>query len=106
MTCRLASYHPCFAARLGGVSGGKADAVYADAYWFPPGKACSSAAQLAQSGMALVCLANEPDWVQAAGAQAVRNPESRRIDLEIARNFLGIPGVPQRYVIFIIPPPQ
>jgi 4-amino-4-deoxy-L-arabinose transferase-like glycosyltransferase len=83
-----------------------ADAVYADAYWFPPGKAWSSAAQLAQSGMALVCLANEPDWVQAAGAQAVRNPESRRIDLEIARNFLGIPGVPQRYVIFIIPPPQ
>jgi hypothetical protein len=51
-------------------------------------------------------LANEPDWVQAAGAQAVHNPESRRIDLEIARNFLGIPGAPQRYVIFTIPPPQ
>lgn len=86
--------------------GNVGDAVYADAYGWPPGKAWSSEAQHAQSGMALVCLANEPNWVQAAAAKAVRNPESRRIDLEIARNFLGIPGVSQPYVIFIIPPPS
>jgi hypothetical protein len=78
----------------------------ADAHGWAQGNAWSSTAQLAQSGMTLVCLANEPNWVQAAAAQAARNQVSRRIDVEIARTFLGIPGVPQRYVIFIIPPPQ
>jgi hypothetical protein len=89
--------------------GNIADEVYADAYhWadIPPSEAASWQAQLARSGMALVCLANEADWMQAAAARAARNRKSRRIDVEIARSFLGIPGAPQRYVIFIIPPQQ
>ena len=84
-----------------------ADEVYADAYaWpdMPPGKTGSSETQLGQNGMALVCLVDEPNWVQAAADRAARNPESRRIDVQIARSFLGIPGAPKRYVIFIIPP--
>ena len=38
--------------------------------------------------------------------QAARDPASRRIDVKIARDFLGIPGKPQHYVIFIVPPQQ
>ena len=86
-----------------------ADKVYADAHDWPPmrtGGPASSEAQLAQSGMVLVCLADETNWVDAAAAQAARDPASRRIDVEIARDFLGIPGKPQHYVIFIIPPQQ
>ena len=60
--------------------------------------------ELARSGMVLVCLVNETDWVEAAAAWAARNPDSRRVEIEISRSFLGIPGAPQRYVIFIFPP--
>ena len=56
--------------------------------------------------MALVCLADETNWIDAAANWAARNPASRRIDVNIARNFLGIPGQPQHYVIFIVPPQQ
>ena len=86
-----------------------ADKVYADAHDWPRRLACRTRAndqQLAQSGMALVCLADETNWVDAAAARAGRNPASRRIDVDIARNFLGILGKPQHYVIFIIPPQQ
>ena len=86
-----------------------ADKVYADAHDWPPmrpGGPASSEAQLAQSGMVLVCLADETNWVDAAAAQAARDPASWRIDVEIARDFLGIPGKSQHYVIFIIPPQQ
>jgi hypothetical protein len=44
--------------------------------------------------------------VDAAAAQAARDPASWRIDVEIARDFLGIPGKSQHYVIFITPPQQ
>jgi len=80
------------------------DKVYADAYWPRTPDLQSSEAELVQSGMALVCSADEPDWVKAAAALAARDARSRRIDLEVTRKFLGIAGVPQRYVIFIIPP--
>ena len=89
--------------------GNIADRVYADAYGWPrtvPDQPAVSDAQLAQSGMALVCLADETGWVHGAAAQAARNPASRRSDVEVVRNFLGIPGRPQRYVIFVIPPHQ
>jgi hypothetical protein len=63
-----------------------------------------SAQELQQSGMALVCSDETPHWLPGAAAWAAQNPASRRIDTEITRNFLGIPGQPHHYVIFIIPP--
>jgi 4-amino-4-deoxy-L-arabinose transferase-like glycosyltransferase len=88
--------------------GDVADEVYANAHGWPPapGRPAWSDLQLSQSGMALVCVADETNWVQAAATRAASDPASRRIDVEIARNFLGIPGHPQRYVIFVIPPHQ
>ena len=59
------------------------------------------AAELARSGMTIVCFAEDAtcrDQVNAKGATG------RRIETEIVRNFLGFPGKPQRYTIFIVPP--
>ena len=44
----------------------------------------------ARSGMVLVY--NEPNGLQAAGRRAARNPESRCLEIDIAREFLGTPG--------------
>jgi len=83
------------------------DKAIADTYGWPrtpPGVPALSDAELARSGKALINLADDEMWVRAAATQAARDPASRRTDLEIARSFLGIPGKPQRYVLFIIPP--
>jgi hypothetical protein len=61
------------------------------------------AAELVRSGMTIVCFAEDAtcrDKVNAMGATG------RRIETEIVRNFLGFPGKPQRYTIFIVPPRQ
>jgi hypothetical protein len=85
------------------------DELYAEAHNWPrtlsDGPALNDA-QFVQSGMALVCSVDNPEWLNAAAAWAARDPASRRIDVEVARNFLGIAGKPQRYVIFVIPPQQ
>jgi 4-amino-4-deoxy-L-arabinose transferase-like glycosyltransferase len=89
------------------LGGRVADEVYADAHNWPrtaQGAQEPSDAQLAEDGMALVCMADSTDWVEAAAAKAAGDRASKRVDVEITRNFLGIPGRPQRYVIFIIPP--
>ena len=87
-------------------NGDVADLVYADENHWPPSLKDPqiSDAELAASGMALVCSADRSDWVQAATARAARDPSSRRIEVEARRDFLGFPGTPARYVIFIIPP--
>jgi len=42
--------------------------------------------------------------VNAADALAARGPKGRRVEIEIARSYLGLAGAPQRYVIETIPP--
>ena len=87
-------------------NGDVADMVYAEGWNWPssPKDPQVSDAELAASGMALVCSADRSDWVQAAAARAARDPSSRRIDVEARRDFLGFAGRPARYAIFIIPP--
>ena len=82
------------------------DQIYAEAYW-PPTSAQQSRIsneELRQSGMALVCSEDAPNWLQAAASRAAQEPASRRIEVEITRKYLGIAARPRRYVIFIIPP--
>jgi 4-amino-4-deoxy-L-arabinose transferase-like glycosyltransferase len=77
--------------------------VGGDAYGWPhPAEGWPS--RLARTGLALVCLAGEMDWLRAATARAARNPDSHRVEVDLTRKFLGIAGAPQLYVIFIIPP--
>jgi len=87
-------------------NGDVADMVFAEGRNWPlnPKDPQVSEAELAASGMALVCSADRSDWVEAAAARAARDPSSRRIEIEARRDFLGFPGRPARYVIFIIPP--
>jgi len=82
-----------------------ADGVHRDGYnrprtWFF-GLAVSDA-ELFSGGIALVS-SGDVIWVRSVAARDARNPASRRIDVDIARDDLGIPGRPQRYVIFIVP---
>ena len=51
--------------------------------------------------MAIVCFAEDTTCRDRASAQAATG---RRIETEIVRNFLRVPGKPQRYTIFIVQP--
>jgi 4-amino-4-deoxy-L-arabinose transferase-like glycosyltransferase len=84
------------------------DQVYADGRGWPteaPVQSPVDSEQLLHSGMALVCSDDAPKWLEAVAVKAAQSPTSQRFEVEITRKFLGIPGRPHRYVIFIIPPP-
>jgi hypothetical protein len=86
-----------------------ADVVYADFRHWPLRTATDPTSQdpaLATDGMALVCFADHPNRLAAAAARAARNPASLRREIELRREFMGFAGPPQRYVIFVIPPPR
>ncbi len=57
--------------------------------------------EVAKAGMVLVCFAEDLGCVHDAQARA---PDGRRIDSEILRDYLGMPGQPQRYTIVIVGP--
>jgi hypothetical protein len=59
------------------------------------------ATELAHSGQVIVCFADDTNCKSVASTQ---NPDARRVETEIVRNFLRYPGKPQRYTIFIVPP--
>ncbi|HSP51093.1 MAG TPA: glycosyltransferase family 39 protein [Pseudolabrys sp.] len=59
------------------------------------------AAELARSGMVLVCFAEDAGCSSKASAQAATG---HRIESEIVRNYLSFAGKPQRYTILIVPP--
>ncbi len=58
-------------------------------------------AELARAGMVLVCFSEDLGCVHNAQARA---PTGRRIESEILRDYLGMPGKPQRYTIVIVAP--
>ena len=60
-----------------------------------------SDAELSQGGMALVCFAEDLGCVHTAQARA---PKGRRLERNIERNYLGLPGKPQGYMVVIVPP--
>jgi len=66
-----------------------------------PDMAQPSADELAHSGMALVCFAEDSGCVHAAEQRA---PNGRRIETGIVRNYWGMAGKPQLYTIIIAPP--
>jgi hypothetical protein len=66
-----------------------------------PGLPAPDEADLARSGMALVCFAEDAACVKAAAARA---PAGQWTEIEIVRFYLKPPGKPQRYSIMIVPP--
>src|ERR1019366_8651956 len=69
-----------------------------------PGLPAPSEAQLAQSGMVLVCFAEDANCRQTADALAARLRPRPRTEKEGGRNYLSFAGKPQRYTILIVPP--
>ena len=60
--------------------------------------------RIAREGIVLVCPARSSSCVNTANARAARGPASKRLELEVARRFLGFTGQPARYLIIAIPP--
>jgi hypothetical protein len=89
--------------------GGDAEIAYsvaAYAYDRPhalPGLPPPDATRLRQSGMVLICFAEDTGCVSLARAH---NPDGGVMTTEIWRHYWGMPGKPQRYNIVIVPPRQ
>ncbi len=59
---------------------------------------------IAGAGAVLVCPANAGSCLDRAMALASRSPPGKRREVEVRRSYLGVEGVPGRYVIIGIPP--
>jgi hypothetical protein len=65
--------------------------------------------RIGRDGIVLLCPerprepANAPRCVEAAKSLAARFPPGKRTQVEVARRYLGVEGVPARYLIFTIP---
>lgn len=90
--------------------GGDADLAYGVVTYAPerpralPGLPQPDAADLRQSGMALVCFAEDGACRRAAEARASGIAGSRSVVSDIIRGFFGRPGEPRRYAIVLVPP--
>ena len=61
-------------------------------------------ARIARQGIALVCAVEETDCMNAVDALASRLSRGKRIEIELARNYLGVAGKPEHYSIITVPP--
>jgi len=59
--------------------------------------------KIARDGKVIVCYA-DTECARKALADASREPTSHLSETNITRNYLGVGGTHQRYVILIIPP--
>jgi 4-amino-4-deoxy-L-arabinose transferase-like glycosyltransferase len=77
-------------------------AAYAgDAPRVLPGLPAPSETELARSGFVLICFAEDAN---CRDAMTAHDGPKRMIEVEITRNFLRVPGRPQRYAILIVQP--
>ena len=89
--------------------GGNADLAYGvvtyahDRPQALPGLPERPPAQLRSSGASLVCEVNDDSCIAHSSRIAALNSASRTTKIELVRNYWGIPGQPQRYVIFLVP---
>ncbi|MGP0092674.1 MAG: glycosyltransferase family 39 protein [Xanthobacteraceae bacterium] len=61
-------------------------------------------AQIARGGAALLCQAEYPSCVNQVAAYAARSPAGRRVEVELARQYFGVPGPSARYLLVTVPP--
>jgi hypothetical protein len=61
-------------------------------------------ARIARQGILLYCPVIEDRCMDALNRRAAAAPQGRRVEVEISRTFLGIPGPITRYAIVAIPP--
>lgn len=102
-----AAWHSATRAPLRYVGGNESYGVVAYAQDRPQallGLPRPKAETLLKNGMVLICYAEEKTCISSSAAAARSSPESQKIETELTRNYFGVAGQPQRYVIFIIPP--
>ena len=102
-----AAWHSTTAAPLRYVGGDLAYGVVAYAKDRPQallGLPRPTVERLKRNGMAFVCFTEKVDCIARSNAAATANPNSRKTETELARNYLGIASQPQRYFILIVPP--
>ncbi|SRR5579871_542590 len=63
-------------------------------------------ARIIQQGILLYCPLAEGSCMEALDRRAAAAPEAKRVEVDISRTFLGIPGPITRYAIVAIPPQQ
>jgi 4-amino-4-deoxy-L-arabinose transferase-like glycosyltransferase len=63
-----------------------------------------AADRINEQGIALVCASEETDCMNAVAALASRLSRGKRSEIELARNYLGVAGKPERYSIITVPP--
>jgi 4-amino-4-deoxy-L-arabinose transferase-like glycosyltransferase len=61
-------------------------------------------ARIARQGIVLYCPVTENRCMDGLNRRASMAPQGRRVEVDISRTFLGIPGPVTRYVIMAIPP--
>jgi 4-amino-4-deoxy-L-arabinose transferase-like glycosyltransferase len=94
------------------IVGGSADLAYGVAFYLPSAPSAYpefsrqlapwiDPARFARDGIAIVCSASDQGCLAGARQQG---PAARQIEVEMVREYLGIPGRPERYLIIIIPP--
>jgi len=62
--------------------------------------------RIAREGLAIACPVVETWCVDMLPALMAKRPGSHRLDLELTPRWLGFEGLPQRFTMAIIPPPQ
>ena len=95
--------------------GGQADLAYGAAFYLPGPPAVSpdldqslapwiDDAQITRDGIVMVCPIAYQYCITAVEARAARSPAGRRVEIELARQYFGIPGPSARYLIVTVPP--
>jgi hypothetical protein len=64
------------------------------------------AARIARSGIAMVCPTDDDECLQELNARSVGRAGARRREVVLTPHWLGIHGVPVRFVIATVPPAQ
>ena len=62
------------------------------------------AKRVEEHGIVFVCFARDPDCIAESSRVASGRAASRKIETKLVRSYFGIPGRPEDYVIFVIPP--
>ena len=70
----------------------------------PDGTPWADEARIAREGILLYCPVIETSCMDALNRRAAAAPRGRRVEVEISRSFVGIPGPITRYAIVAIPP--
>jgi 4-amino-4-deoxy-L-arabinose transferase-like glycosyltransferase len=60
--------------------------------------------RLRREGWAIACRIQDTACVSHARQLLAMNPSGRAVEIETARSFLGIPGMPSRFLLSIVPP--